>query len=80
MDIIIAIAVSTIVSSAATVLILLLSSRSKFVGTLVIDRSDPSSPPMPCLEINQGVGGIEGVANCGYITLKVENRNYLPQD
>jgi hypothetical protein len=79
MDIIIAIAVSAIVSSAATVLILLLNSKSKYVGTLVIDRSEPNEP-LPFIEINKGVGGIEGVANCGYVTLKVENRNYLPQD
>ena len=80
MDIIIAIIVSSMLSSAATVLILLLNSKAKFVGTLVIDRSDPDAPPLPCLEINKGVGGVEGVAKCKYVTLAIENRNYLPQD
>lgn len=80
MDIIIAIIISAVLSSAATVLILLLASRSKFVGTLVIDRSDPDSPPLPCLEINKGIGGIEGIASCKYVTLEVKNRNYLPHN
>ena len=80
MDIAIAIIISAILSSAVTVLVILLTSRSKFVGTLVIDRSDPDSPPLPCLEINKGVGGVEGIAQCKYVTLAVENRNYLAQN
>jgi len=77
MDIIIAIIVSSVVSSIITLYIQ--NRKTKHVGTLVIDRSEPNEP-MPFIEINKGVGGIEGVANCGYVTLKVENRNYLPQD
>lgn len=77
MDIIIAIIVSSVLSSIITLYIQ--NRRAKHVGALVIDRSEPNEP-MPFIEIYKGVGGIEGIASQKYVTLSVENRNYLPQD
>lgn len=78
MDIVIAIIVSSIISCVVTLLVR--NAKCKCVGTLVIDRSDPDEPPYAYMEINKGVGGVEGIAQCKFVMLAVENRNYLPQD
>ena len=78
MDILIAIIVSSVLSSIITLYIQ--NRKTKHGGTLVIDRSEPDEPPMPFIEIYSGVGGIEGIAAQKYITLSVENRNYASHD
>lgn len=79
MEVTIAIIVSSIISCIVTLLI----ARAKhppFIGTLVIDRSDPNELPVPFLEVIKGVGGVDGISKLEYVTLAVENRNYLSQE
>jgi hypothetical protein len=46
------------------------------VGTLRIDRSDPSEPPYIFLELAKGVGDISTKKN---VILRVRNENYISQ-
>lgn len=78
MEVVIAIIVSSIISCLVTLTIR--NRKAPFVGTLAIDRSDPGEPPYPFFEIVKGAGGLDGVARHSYITLKVENRNYITQE
>lgn len=52
----------------------------RLVGTLRIDRSDPNEPPSPFLEINKGVGGVDGISRHKYVMLEVRNENYVSQE
>lgn len=47
------------------------------IGTLKIDRSDPTEPPYMFLEISKGVGD---VSNRKYVLLDVRNENYISQE
>lgn len=47
------------------------------IGTLRIDRSDPSDNPYMFLEITKGVGDI---SNRKYVLLDVQNANYISQE
>ena len=78
MEVVIAIIVSSIISCLVTLFIR--DRKAPYVGTLAIDRSEPGEPPYSFFEINKGVGGLDGVSRYNYITLKVENRNYITQD
>ena len=46
------------------------------VGSLRIDRSDPSDNPYLFLEINNGIGDI---SNRKYIILRVKKEDFLPR-
>ena len=48
--------------------------RVNRVGTLRIDRSDPTEPPYIFLELEKGVGDISSKKN---VILKVSNENYI---
>lgn len=54
----------------------LIAYRIYSVGTLRIDRSDPSEPPYIFLELDKGVGDISRKKN---VVLKVKNENYISQ-
>lgn len=47
------------------------------IGTLRIDRSDPSEEPYMFLEITKGVGDI---SSRKYVMLEVSNENYISQE
>ena len=78
MEVIIAIIISSIISHLTTRFVQ--NRRAPFVGTLVIDRSDPGEPPYSFLEINKGVGGVDGIARHKVVQLVVKNENYIPQE
>ena len=48
--------------------------RAYHVGTLRIDRSDPTEPPYIFLELDKGVGDISRKKN---VIVKVSNKNYI---
>lgn len=56
--------------------IMMMTYRAYYVGTLRIDRSDPSEPPYMFLELDKGVGDISRKKN---VILKVKNENYISQ-
>lgn len=56
--------------------VVLIVYRTYSVGTLRIDRSDPSEPPYMFLELDKGVGDISRKKN---VVLKVKNENYISQ-
>ena len=47
------------------------------IGTLKIDRSDPTEPPYMFLEVSKGVGDI---SNRKYVLLDVRNENYISKE
>ena len=49
------------------------------VGTLQIDRSDPSEPPYPFLRIDQA-SSIEELSRRKYVLLEVKNENFISQE
>lgn len=49
------------------------------VGDLRIDRSEPTEPPKPCLEIYKG-NSIDSISRKKFIILRILNENYLPRD
>lgn len=49
------------------------------VGTLQIDRSDPSEPPYPFLRISKS-SSIEELSNRKYVLLEVKNENFISQE
>ena len=49
------------------------------VGTLQIDRSDPSEPPYPFLRISRS-SSIEELSNRKYVLLEVKNENFISQE
>jgi len=74
MEILIAVIISSIVSSLVT--IWLRKDYKKVVGTLRIDSSDPEDEPYIFLELNKGVGD---VSRRSVVTLKVSTKSYLSQ-
>lgn len=68
--------ISVLVGFAAGVAIAIFVYRAERVGTLRIDRSDPSEPPYIFLELNKGVGDISTKKN---VILKVKDENYISQ-
>lgn len=78
MEVIIAIIISSIISCLTTRV--MMNRKSPIVGTLVIDRSDPGEPPYSFLEINSGVGGVDGIARNKLVQLNVRNENYITQE
>lgn len=48
--------------------------RAYYVGTLRIDRSDPTEAPYMFLELDKGVGDISRKKN---VILRVKNENYI---
>lgn len=74
MEILIAVIISSIVSSLIT--IWLRKDYKKVVGTLRIDSSDPEDEPYIFLELNKGVGD---VSRRSVVTLKVSTKSYLSQ-
>lgn len=74
MEILIAVIISSIVSSLIT--IWLRKDYKKVVGTLRIDSSDPEDKPYIFLELNKGVGDI---SRRSVVTLKVSTKSYLSQ-
>lgn len=73
MEVLIAIVISSIVSC----LITLFCQRTKFVGTLRIDRSEPDEPPRIFLELNKGVGDISKHMR---VALDVCTESYITQN
>ena len=49
------------------------------VGTLQIDRSDPSEPPYPFLRISKD-SSIEELSRRKYVLLEVKNENFISQE
>lgn len=47
------------------------------IGSLRIDRSDPSEPPYIFLELSKDVGDL---SNKAYAIVKVETKNYISHD
>lgn len=74
MEILIAVIISSIISSLVT--IWLRKDYKKVVGTLRIDSSDPESEPYIFLELNKGTGD---VSRRKVVTLKVSTESYLSQ-
>lgn len=72
MEILIAVIISSIVSSLVT--IWLRKDYDKVVGTLRIDSSDPEDAPYMFLELNRGTGD---VSRRKVVTLKVSTESYL---
>lgn len=68
--------ISVLVGFSAGVAIVIFVYRAERVGTLRIDRSDPSEPPYIFLELNKGVGDISTKKN---VILKVKDENYISQ-
>lgn len=56
------------------VAVVVLIYRAYFVGTLRIDRSDPTEAPYMFLELDKGVGDISRKKN---VILRVKNENYI---
>ena len=48
----------------------------RYVGSLRIDKSDPTENPYLFLEIDKGIGDI---SNRKYITLKVKREDFIPR-
>jgi len=51
--------------------------RSRSVGCIRIDRSDPEEPPLLFLELHTSV---ETVSNGKYVILSVKNKNFINHD
>lgn len=49
------------------------------VGTLQIDRSDPTEPPYPFLRISKD-SSIEELSQRKYVLLEVRNENFISQE
>ena len=49
----------------------------KYIGTLVIDRSDPDEPPYIFSEL---VRPIDEFKTQKFVVMKLENRNYISHD
>ena len=49
------------------------------VGTLQIDRSDPTEPPYPFLRISKD-SSIEELSRRKYVLLEVKNENFISQE
>lgn len=49
------------------------------VGTLQIDRSDPSEPPYPFLRIDR-TSSIDELSRKKYVLLEVKNENFISQE
>lgn len=76
MELVLIAVISVLAGFAAGVAIAIFVYRAERVGTLRIDRSDPSEPPYIFLELNKGVGDISTKKN---VILKVKNENYISQ-
>lgn len=73
MEVIIALIVGSIVGSLVTLFL----HRTKFVGTLRIDRSEPDEAPRIFLELHKGLGDISKVKR---VSMDVSTENYISQD
>lgn len=51
--------------------------RSRFIGRLRIDRSEPEEPPLLFLELHASV---EKVSNVKYVILEVKNKNFISKE
>lgn len=69
--------IAIIVGSIIGCLVTLFCQRTKFVGTLRIDRSEPDEPPRIFLELNKGVGDI---SNLKRVSLDVSTKNYISHE
>lgn len=76
MELVLIAVISVLAGFAAGVAIAIFVYRAERVGTLRIDRSDPSEPPYIFLELNKGVGDISTKKN---VILKVKEENYISQ-
>ena len=69
--------IAIVVSSVVGCLVTLYWQRTKFVGTLRIDSSEPDEPPRMFLELNKGVGDISRLKR---VSLDVSTKNYISHD
>lgn len=76
MELVLIAVISVLAGFAAGVAIAIFVYRAERVGTLRIDRSDPSEPPYIFLELNKGVGDISTKKN---VILMVKDENYISQ-
>ena len=58
------------------VVIVAFMNRSRTVGNLRVDRSEPDEPPALYLELIRGVGDISAR---NYVVLRVKNEDFLSQ-
>ncbi len=76
MEFVLLVIFSLMVGFALGVTVAVFVYRAERVGTIRIDRSDPTEAPYIFLELHKGVGDISSKKN---VILKVSNENYISQ-